>query len=268
MTQTANLTTVAAPPKRSFVAFIMGIPISIHVRGPRARDAGVEAAVERAFAALRLDDLLFSTYRADSEVSRIRRGELALASADRRIREVARLCALANDKTAGAFSAWLPDADGVVRFEPTGLVKGWAVEGAFGTLVGDLDRFGPHDVLINAGGDLHVNCRRTDTPDWVIGIEDPRDRGRVLRRLQLRTGAVATSGTSARGRHILDPRTGEPVRAELLSATVVGPCLTWADVYATAAFVHGRRALSWLAMVPGYGSLLLATDGTVLTTGA
>ncbi|MFZ1385576.1 MAG: FAD:protein FMN transferase, partial [Propionicimonas sp.] len=71
----------------------------------------------------------------------------------------------------------------------------------------------------------------------------------------------------ARGRHIIDPATGEPVREELLSATVIGPELTWADVYATAAFVRGLGALTWLATLPHHVGLLVTADGTVLTTG-
>jgi thiamine biosynthesis lipoprotein len=108
-------------------------------------------------------------------VSRIRRGELPLADADLRVREVAALCEEAARRTDGSFDAWLPDADGVRRFDPTGLVS--------------------------AGGDVLVHCQRTDTPDWRIAIEDPRDRTRTLLTVPLRRGAVATSGTAARGEH-------------------------------------------------------------------
>lgn len=84
--------------------------------------------------------------------------------------------------------------------------------------------------------------------------------------LPLRQGAVATSGTAARGRHITDPRTGEPVVEHLLSATVTGPSLTWADVLATATFVEGPAALSRVADLPGYDALLALPDGRTLAT--
>ncbi len=112
---------------------------------------------------------------------------------------------------------------------------------AFAALNERLGSLGDHDVLVSAGGDVAVTCTRTDTPDWKIAIEDPRDRTRTLLTIPLRTGAVATSGTAARGRHIIDPRTGSWAQ-ELLSATVIGPDLLWTDVYATAAFVLGHRA--------------------------
>ena len=252
-------------PRRAFVVQVMGLPVSVHVRGPTAQGPEVEAAVEALFDALRADDALFSTWKADSEVSRIRRGERLLADADPRVRHVAALCEEAARRTGGSFDAWLPGADGVRVFDPTGLVKGWAVEQAAGDLVRRLGELGGHDVLVSAGGDVLVHCERTDTPDWRVAIEDPRDRSRTLLTVPLRRGAVATSGTAARGEHILDPATGA-APSGLLSATVIGPELTWADVYATAAFVRGADALSWLSGLPGHAGVVVSTDGTVRTT--
>jgi thiamine biosynthesis lipoprotein len=254
-------------PRRAFVAQVMGLPVSVHVRGPAARGADVEAAVESLFAALRHDDALFSTWKPDSEVSRVRRGELLLADADARVRQVAALCEEARRRTDGSFDAWLPDADGVRVFDPTGLVKGWAVEQATRVLIECLRRLGPHDVLVSAGGDVLAHCERTDTPDWRVAIEDPRDRSRTLLTVPLRRGAVATSGTAARGEHIVDPATGG-APSGLLSATVIGPELTWADVYATAAFVRGADALTWLSGLAQHAAVVVTTDGAVRTTSA
>ena len=258
---------LADQPRRAFVAQIMGLPMSLHVRGPQARGPQVAEAVEATFAALRADDAIFSTYRPDSPISRVRRGELRLQDTDPRVRHVAALCAEAHRRTGGSFSAWLPGPDGAPTFDPTGLVKGWAVEQACTALVdrlGGLTGHGPHDVLLSAGGDVIVACSRTDTPDWQIGVEDPRDRTRSLLTIPLRRGAVATSGTAARGQHILDPATGAPPTG-LLSATIISASLTWADVYATAAFVRGPRAAAWIATLPDHAAVLVHADGTVQT---
>ena len=59
--------------------------------------------------------------------------------------------------------------------------------------------------------------------------------------------------------------TGRPATA-LASATVVGPSLTYADAYATAAFVMGADALRWTETVEGYETLLVAVDGTQRTS--
>jgi len=242
------------------VEHVMGMPVSIHVRGPGARtDPDVERAVRRAVAELHRVDERFSTYRPDSAVSRIRRGGLDLADAPGDVREVARLCEVARDRTEGWFSGWLPDGPrGPRLFEPTGLVKGWAVENVCRRLSGALPA---HDVLVDAGGDVALACRRTDTPAWSVGIEDPRDRRRLLAALELRSGGVATSGVAARGAHVLDPRTGEPGGTGLLAVTVVGPDLLWADVDATAAFARGAGCETWLADLPDTTALIVPVSG-------
>lgn len=274
-------TAIAEQPRRAFVEHVMGLPVSVHVRGPLAAGPAVAGAVRELFAALHADDVTFSTWKPDSPVSRIRRGDLTIADAGPRVARVARLCEEAAERTDGAFSAWLPgpspaeraagtvaDDDPAPRFDPTGLVKGWAAEEAFDALLAALGPLGPHDALLSAGGDVVVACARTDTPDWTVAVEDPRDRTRVLLTVPLRRGAVATSGTAARGAHLLDPATGATPSA-LLSATVVGPRLTWADVYATAAFVKGDGAAGWLAGLPGHVGVLVDPAGGVRTiTGA
>jgi thiamine biosynthesis lipoprotein len=213
------------------------------------------------FAELRAVDALFSTWKPASQVSRLRRGELALAGCDPLVQEVAELCAVARERTDGWFDAdRLPGQDGGLGFDPTGLVKGWAIERAARHLTALPD----HDVLIDAGGDVLVGCRRIDTPDWVVAIEDPADRGRTAATVPLRTGAVATSGTAARGAHIVDPATGQPAHG-LLSVTVIGPSLLWADVYATAAFARGPDCTTWLASLPGHLGFVVGLDGRTTT---
>ncbi len=151
-------------PRRAFVAQIMGLPISVHVRGPQATSAAVSVLVEEAYAALRLDDVMFSTWKPNSPLSRIRDGRDSLRDAHPRIRHVAALCELAGQRTGGAFAAWLPGPDGRTRFDPTGLVKGWAVEQAFTKLTDGLRELSPHDALINAGGDIAVHCPAPTPP--------------------------------------------------------------------------------------------------------
>src|SRR5215212_2197112 len=96
----------------------MGMPIDIDVR-----DAEVD--VEPAFAWLREVDATFSTYREDSEISRLDRGELALADCRPEVDEVLTRCRALHDATGGYFSV-RPDR----RLDPSGLVKGWAIDGA------------------------------------------------------------------------------------------------------------------------------------------
>lgn len=263
-------------PRRAWVETVMGTAVSVHVRGPGARDgldpvpgdaagrAAVREGVAALFAELHRVDRRLSPWRATSDLCRWDRGELALADAHADLRTVLALCEEARLRTQGWFdvdhAASGPVEDGrqALRRDPTGLVKGWAVERA----ARHLRSLRGHDFLVNAGGDIVVGCDRVDTPDWRLAIEDPADRGRTVTTLTLRTGALATSGTAARGAHIVDPTTGRRVR-HVASASVVGPSLTWADVWATAAFAAGRAAPALLRRQGGLLSVLVHLDGRV-----
>jgi thiamine biosynthesis lipoprotein len=89
----------------------------------------------------------------------------------------------------------------------------------------------------------------------------------VLAVVPVVSGGVATSGTAHRGRHLVDPATGRACGDELLSVTVVGPSLIWADVLATAAFVRGRAGLELIESVVGYEGLVVDRDGYRTTSG-
>jgi len=164
----------------------MGMPVSIHMRGTDVDSPTVVLAVEAAFSLLRQADRLFSTYQPDSEVSRIGRGELDPCQADPLVREVTRLCHEAGELTQGAFTDQLPDDEGVQRFDPTGLVKGWAADRA-ACLLAEVPGAG---FCLNAGGDVVVGGTVSDAADkeaalWRVGIEDPRDRSRIAEVVEL-----------------------------------------------------------------------------------
>jgi thiamine biosynthesis lipoprotein len=261
----ASASTGTAPPRRAWVEQVMGMPISIHLRGAGSRSAESDSRVQAVYDELRAVDVLFSPYRSDSDVSRIDRGELAVEDAHPLVAEVVGLCETAAVLTGGSFDAFYRAYrahPGTRRgFDPTGLVKGWAVQRAAEHLARGLGC----DVSVNAGGDIALRPG-IDPQPWRIGIEDPADPRQVLAVLPLVSGGVATSGTARRGRHIVDPHTGTAV-ADALSVTVVGPSLLWADVLATAAFVRG--AVGGLALVEsltGSAALVVDRDGALATT--
>ena len=216
----------------------MGMPISLALRGRHAGTAEGRAAWAAVMAELAEVDRVFSTYRADSVVSRLDRGELDLERVPGRGR--ARSSSWAGGRreaSDGAFSTSLPadprDPAGPRRLDPSGVVKGWAAERA----ARHLARLDGTDYCLSAGGD--ITCRAVaGSEPWRIGIEDPHDPARVLAVVPLRTGAVATSGTAHRGAHLVDARTGL-APAGVASVTVIGPSLTWADIDATAAYAQG-----------------------------
>jgi thiamine biosynthesis lipoprotein len=226
------------------VRHIMGMPIGIDVRGT----AGVD--VEIAFAWLREVDATFSTYRDDSDISRLDRGELMLAGCRPEVDEVLTRCMGLERETRGYFSV-RPAG----RLDPSGLVKGWAVDGAAERLT----RAGAERFCINAGGDVVARGR------WRVGVRHPEQPGRLAAVLAVEDLAVATSGEYERGAHIVDPHTGRAPEG-LLSVTVVGPDLATADAYATAAFAMGADGPAWLATVDGYDAMCVTAGRTVLST--
>jgi thiamine biosynthesis lipoprotein len=248
------------PDTARYVEHVMGMPISLALRGRHADDAAARAAWAEVVDRLREADRVFSTYRADSAVSRLNRGELELEDCPPEVAEVLALGDLARISSAGAFDVRRPGPDGEVVLDPSGVVKGWAVERAAGVLADLADT----DFCLSAGGDM--TCRTVDPADrpWRIGIEDPADPWRILAVVPVFSGAVATSGTAHRGEHLVDARTGLPP-VGVASVTVIAGSLTWADIDATAAYAQGRDAARWLETRPGRSGLVVWDDGTTTT---
>ena len=252
--------TVTLPPVRRSVVHLMGMPISLALRGRHADDAEAEQAWERCVAELGEVDRVFSTYRADSVVSRLSRGEIDLADCPDEVHEVLALGERARVESRGAFDVRRPGPDGVPVLDPSGVVKGWAVQRASAHLLALPDT----DVCLSAGGDMVCHVAPGDEgdarPAWRVGIEDPRDPQHLLATVEVRRGAVATSGTAHRGEHIVDARSGGTPGA-VASVTVLADDLTWADIDATAAYAMGDDALTWLRGRPGRRGVVVWRDG-------
>ncbi len=98
-----------------------------------------------------------------------------------------------------------------------------------------------------------------------VSIADPTDRRRPRLDLQLRNASLSCSGTSERGRHLLDPRSGRPCEGWGSTAVVAADALT-ADVLSTALYVLGPEAgLAW-ADRHGVAAAFLLNDGGLRMT--
>ena len=230
------------------VRHIMGMPIEIDVRDP--------VDVEPAFDWLREVDAVFSTYREDSEISRLDRGELTVAGCRPEVDEVLRRCMELERATDGYFSV-RPAG----RLDPSGFVKGWAVDRAAALLAAA----GAERFCINAGGDVVARGRPDPGRPWRVGIRHPADLERLAAVLAVEDLCVATSGEYERGAHIVDPHTRRPPSG-LLSVTIVGGDLATADAYATAAFAMGADGPDWTAGLSGYDAMCITADHRVLST--
>jgi len=107
--------------------------------------------------------------------------------------------------------------------------------------------------LVNLGGDLRALGPQPDGSPWRVGIRHPRDRHAAIAGIDLTEGALATSGDyeryleidGTRYCHILDPRTGMPVRA-WQSISVVAPLCVVAGSCATIAMLLENDATAFL----------------------
>lgn len=224
---------------KRYVEHVMGMPVSLAASRP-CDDQWAAVMAE-----LRWVDEVFSTYRPQSFISRLGRGEVALSDCPSEVAEVLALGESARIASDGAFDVW---NDG--RLDPSGVVKGWAVERA-SRLLTDVD------FCLSAGGDMV--CRSSGKA-WQIGIEHPLDPSRLIATVPVRNGAVATSGTARRGQHLWDGRGAPP--EGIAAVSVLAPTLTWADMDATAAFALGQRAPQWLRSRHGRKALVVWADGT------
>ena len=182
-------------------------------------------------------DQLFSTYKDNSEVSRIRRGELKLDDASTEMKIVWNKCLELRELTQRAFDPWAVEGG----FDPSGFVKGWAAQESLRFFA---DKEIEH-IQINAGGDVVLRGGIDENTPWKIGIRHPDFANEITKTYELFDGAIASSGTYERGSHIIDPRVGVPAVGSR-AATVMGPDAGIADALATALVVDGRDAVNWM----------------------
>lgn len=232
------------------VEMVMGTAISVDARDDDVGD------LDDIFGWFRRVDDMFSTYKEESPISRLGRGEITVADCDPDVGWVLARGEELRRASGGYFDLW---ATGIL--DPSGLVKGWSVELASAML---LER-GAANHCINAGGDVRMRGEPVPGRPWHVGIVHPLVRGALTVVVVGRDLAVATSGVAERGLHVIDPLRGRPADA-LASVTVVGPDLTWADAHATTALAMGLEAPEWLAELAGHEAYVIDAGGHVWWT--
>jgi len=220
---------------------VWGTMVDVDCFSQSVGGAQLDRAMETVIAFCEDIDRDFSTYKAGSWVSRLRRGEVAIGDCPEDVQQVWNLCATAKDLSDGAFDPWAV-AGG---FDPSGLVKGWAADAAAEILVAA----GVQHCQVNAAGDLALrggwfDSATGDVKPWSIGVVNPDNRAEIVKVFQITDGAIATSGTYERGAHIHDPLNGL-IAIGAKSATVVGAEGWLCDAMATAVMVAGQDAAKW-----------------------
>jgi thiamine biosynthesis lipoprotein len=246
----------AGGPVISHTEPVMGTVASFTVVPGSKTGSAAADAIHAACEVLHEADAIFSTWDPHSPISRLRRGEAALSDLPAAVGEVLDRCAGARRASGGWFDPWAMPG-GV---DPTGLVKGWAVDRALAVL----REAGMTSAMINGGGDIAVYGAPAPGQPWRIGIRHPWRPDALAAVLEV-PAAVATSGNYERGAHLIDPRTGQP-GGRAASATITGPSLACADALATALAAGGDEVLGIVSGLDGYDGYLIRADGGEAST--
>jgi thiamine biosynthesis lipoprotein len=204
-------------------------------------------------------DGIFSTYKNDSEISAINRGGLSSEKWSNDMKEVFNLSEETKRLTGGYFDIISRDD----KYDPSGLVKGWAISKAAKLL----KRREVKNFYIEAGGDIQTSGKNTSGLPWSVGVQNPfSSKKEVVKTLRLKDCGIATSGTYIRGQHIYNPKNKNEILDDVVSLTVIASDIYEADRFATAAFAMGKTGIGFIEQLPGFEGYQIDRNGIATAT--
>ncbi|MDB5187628.1 MAG: thiamine biosynthesis protein [Candidatus Kaiserbacteria bacterium] len=231
---------------------IMGMPVTVDIVGGTSND------LENIFQYFVSIDERFSTYKVDSEISKINRGETQPDAYSPEMLEVLKLSEQTKQDTGGYFDIKTPDG----LLDPSGLVKGWAINNAANMLrQQEYQHF-----WVEAGGDIQTSGKNSERVEWSVGIRNPFKPEEIVKVVYPRDEGIVTSGSYIRGRHIYDPHTNTPVSTDIVSLTVIGPNVYEADRYATAAYAMSTQGILFIEQLPNFEGYAIDQHGMATMT--
>lgn len=134
-----------------------------------------------------------------------------------------------------------------MKLDLGGIAKGYAVDRAAGIM----KDYGMINFFVNGGGDMYVSGHKDENHKWVVGIEHPRDKNKLIAELEISDGAVGTSGDYERyviidGKrycHIFNTKTGYPVDISE-SGTAIASTTEEAVILSKYLFIKGGEKYS------------------------
>ena len=233
----------------------MGMPIIIEIVDKEA----TKEAFDKAFEYLEYVDKTFSTFKSDSEISRINKGEIKERDWSADMKYIFELAEKTKNETDGYFD--IIDNNG--KYNPSGIVKGWAILGTAKVL----QNLGFENFYVNAGGDIQFSGKNADGKLWKTGIRNPFNQDEIVKIVYLKDGqGIATSGNYIRGDHIYNPKNRKKIIDEIVSFTVIGPNVCEADRFATAVFVMGKNGINFLENKNGFAGYMIDKTGIASMT--
>jgi thiamine biosynthesis lipoprotein len=236
---------------------LMGMPITIEIVDGRK----VKEAIEKVFEYFKYIDEKFSPFKPTSEISKINNKEIPESNWSDDVKQVFQLAGETKKETDGYFDI----LDNSGKYNPSGIVKGWAIYNASNLL----KEMGFHNYYIDAGGDIQVCGRSSEKKSWKIGIRNPLkpNEYEVIKIVYLGNNeGIATSGTYIRGQHIYNPKNRKEEINEIVSISIVGPNIYEADRFATAAFAMQRQGINFIEKLNGFEGYMIDKSGIATMT--
>ena len=232
---------------------LMGMPITIEVADAKVKESDI-ASIFDYFASV---DRMFSTYKKESEISRLNAGELTKKQVSTDVRQILQLADDTKKESNGYFNIEYKG-----KIDPSGIVKGWAIFNAAGLL----KEHGFQNFYVDAGGDIQVSGKNEKGTDWTVGIRNPFKSDEIVKVIRLVNKGIATSGSYVRGQHIYNPHKPDIPITDIASMTVIGPTVYDADRFATAAFAMGEKGIQFIEKLPGYDGYMIDAKGIATMT--
>lgn len=233
---------------------LMAMPITVEIVDP---DVG-GAVFEDVFSYFDWVEKKFSVYKNDSEINAINKGEIKQEDFSPEMREVFRLSEETKKATKGFFDIEFQSG----QYDPSGLVKGWAIFNASQILKNK----GYENFYVEAGGDVQVYGKNKQGENWQIGIRNPFKPEEIIKVLSISNLGMATSGTYTRGQHIYNPHKKEQPILDIVSLTVVGPNVYEADRFATPIFAMGKEGIKFIEKLSELEGYMIDKDGVATMT--
>lgn len=226
------------------------MPITIEII-----DEEVDQTVfNKAFDYLEYVNKNFSTFKPDSEISKINRGEITEGDWSKDMKEVFALA----EKTKKETDEYFDIIDNKEKYNPSGIVKGWAIFNTAKILWG----LNMKNFYVNAGGDIQFSGKNPERKMWKTGITNPFNQKEIVKVVYMPSGmGIATSGNYIRGDHIYNPKNRTNPIEDIVSFTVIGGDVCEADRFATAVFAMGKKGIDFLEKIPNFAGYMIDKNG-------
>jgi FAD:protein FMN transferase len=233
---------------------LMGMTITVEIADDFAKDSDIDMV----FSYFGNVEKRFSVFKEDSEITLINNGKISPSQYSEDMKIVFALAEKTKQETNGYFDIVTPAG----KYNPSGLVKGWAIYNASRMLL----EKGFKNFYVEAGGDIQAHGLNGQGTKWSVGIQNPFDPSQIVKVIRLKDMGIATSGTYRRGQHIYNPHNADLSLTEIVSISVIGPNVYEADRFATAAFAMGKQGINFIENLKGFEGYMINKDGMAVQT--